>query len=252
MAGNLDAHFSETGTVVAGRRSKEGPAQELGLNAHERELADCVSNELPSPCIARRCAPIGFALRRSIWRGPSATGAINSQRIEDLLPEVLPLLADVEKTHPQLMDLYVVRGGVYVDLRRRDLAERDLKRAIELNPSSKDASAMLGRFYIAGGQPRESLSYYTITAALDPKDFMWQGMRCLALSDMALFDDAESACSQARTIGPSSPWVYSISSSLEAARGRMGEALQYSEAPWRATTASSPCAERAAGCVISD
>ena len=234
VAGNLELRISsETDSRFAGRRSKQGPAHELFLNARAQALKlDSDSNELAITLYrqALRADP-DFALAKIyLAQAIGNRRYLNSQRIEDLLPEIMPLLAEAEKTAPQLAELYAVRGTVYTNLRRRDLAERDLKRAVEINPSNSEATRMLGRYYLVRGEPREALSYYTITAALDPRDFGPPAFKCIALSDMAQFDEADKACAQARLLGPSSPWVYSVSSSLEAARGRLDEALRYSSA----------------------
>jgi TolB-like protein/DNA-binding winged helix-turn-helix (wHTH) protein/tetratricopeptide (TPR) repeat protein len=232
VAGNLELRISpETNRRFAGRRSKQGPAQELFLTAREQALkVESGANELAITLYRQALkADPDFALAKVyLAQAIGNRRYLDSQRIEDLLPDILPLLADVEKSTPQLADLYAVRGTLYVNLRRRDLAARDLKRAIELNPNSVEAAGMLGRFYLTGGEPREAVSYYTIAAALDPRDFGPPAFRCIALSDMAQFEDAAKSCAQARTLGPDSPWVYSISSSMEAARGRLDEALHYS------------------------
>jgi TolB-like protein/DNA-binding winged helix-turn-helix (wHTH) protein/Tfp pilus assembly protein PilF len=234
VAGNLELRISaDTDSRFAGRRSKSGPAQELYLNAraHANKL-DSASNELAITLYRQALhADPGFSLAKVyLARAISNRRYFNNQRLDELLPEVLPLFAEAEKASPGLMDIYVQRGGIYVDLKRRELAQHDLKRAMELNPNSAEVSSLLGWDALLNGRPRDALSYYTITAALDPRDFVWQGMRCIALSDMAQFVEAETACAQARKIGPNSPWVFSISSSLEAARGRMDEALRYSRA----------------------
>jgi len=234
VAGNLELRISsDTDSRFAGRRSKAGPAQELFLNARaQAQRIDSAANELAITLYrqALRADP-DFALAKVyLAQAIGNRRYLNDQRIEDLLPEILPLLAEAEKAAPQLAELYAVRGNIYTNLRRQELAERDLKRAIELNPSSSDATRMLGRRYLVDGEPREALSYYTITAALDPRDYKPQAFRCIALSDLAQFDEAEKACEKARMLEPGSAWAYSVSSSLEAARGRLDEALRYSAA----------------------
>jgi len=233
VAGNLELRITaETDSRFDGRRSRTAQAQELYLNARAHAIRiDTASNELAVTLYrqAIRADP-SFALAK-VWLAHAIANRryFNSQRTEDLLPEILPLLAEAEKTAPQLVDLYVVRGSVYTDLRRRELAERDLRHALEISPNTVAASSKLGYFNLTGARPREALSYYTITAALDPRDFGWPAYQCIALTDMAMFGEADIACGQARALGPSSPWVYSVSSSLEAARGRWVEALRYSE-----------------------
>jgi TolB-like protein/DNA-binding winged helix-turn-helix (wHTH) protein/tetratricopeptide (TPR) repeat protein len=232
VAGNLELRITpETNTRLDGRRSKPGPAQELFFNARaQAQKIDSGANELAITLYrqALRADP-DFALAKVyLAQAIGNRRYLNDQRMEDLLPEILPLLAEAEKTAPQLAELYAVRGNVYTNLRRHELAERDLKRAVQINPNSSDATRMLGRYYLVRGEPREALSYYTIAAALDPRDFGPATYRCIALSDMAQFDEADKACAQARLLGSGSPWVYSVSSSLEAARGRLDEALRYS------------------------
>lgn len=233
VAGKLELRISaETDSHFDSRRSRTAQAQELFLNARAHALRfDAASNELAITLYrqAIRADP-SFALAK-VWLAHAIGNRryFTSQRTEDLLPEILPLLAEAEKTAPKLMDLYVVRGSIYTDLRRRELAERDLRHALEISPNTVTATSKLGYFNLTGAKPREALSYYTMTAALDPRDFGWPAYRCIALTDMAMFEEAESACGQARALGPSSPWVYSVSSSLDAARGRWVEALRYSE-----------------------
>jgi len=232
VAGNLELRITpETHARLDGRRSKPGPAQELFFNARaQAQKIDSSANELAITLYrqALRADP-DFALAKVyLAQAIGNRRYLDNQRMEDLLPEILPLLAEAEKTAPQLAELYAVRGNVYTNLRRHELAERDLKRAVEINPNSSDATRMLGRYYLVRGEPREALSYYTIAAALDPRDFGPATYRCIALSDMAQFDEAEKACAQARLLGAGSPWVYSVSSGLEAARGRLDEALRYS------------------------
>ena len=233
VAGNLELRISaETDSRFDGRRSRTAQAQELYLNARAHALKfDSASNELAITLYrdAVRADP-AFALAK-VWLAHAIANRryFNNERTEDLLPEILPLLAEAEKTAPQLVDLYVVRGGVYTDLRRRELAERDLKRALDISPNTVAAASKLGYFNLTGAKPREALSYYTMTAALDPRDFGWPAYQCMALTDMAMFDEADKACGLARTLGPTSPWVYSVSSGLDAARGHWVEALRYSE-----------------------
>jgi len=234
VAGNLELRISpETNSRFAGRRSKQGPAQELFLNARAQALkVDSGANELAITLYRQALqADPDFALAKIyLAQAIGNRRYLNSQRIEDLLPEILPLLAEAEKTAPQLAELYAVRGNVYTNLRRPEQAARDLKRAVEINPNSSEATRMLGRYYLVNAEPREAISYYTIAAALDPRDFGPPTFRCIALIDMAQFDDADKACAQGRMLGPNSAWVYSVSSSLEAARGRLDEAMRFSTA----------------------
>jgi TolB-like protein/DNA-binding winged helix-turn-helix (wHTH) protein/Tfp pilus assembly protein PilF len=232
VAGNLELRVSaETDTRFASRRSNSARAYELFLNARANELkADSAANDLAITLYreALRNDP-QFALAK-VWLAHAISNLAyyHSRRIEDLIPEALPLLAEAETAVPQLADTFLVRGLIYTRLRERELAEHDLRRAIELNPSSDKAADRLGYFHMTGGKPHEALRYFTITAALNPLDFWSQVYKCIVLTDLARLEDAEQACAQARALGPSSPLVYSTSSSLEAARMRWEDALRYS------------------------
>jgi adenylate cyclase len=234
VVGNLELRISaETESRFASRRSNSTRAYELYLNAKANELkADSASNDNAIALYAEALrADPNFALAK-VWLAHAISNLMyyRSQRIEDLVSQALPLLAEAEDTAPQLADTYLVRGLIYTKLRERNLADRDLRRAIEMNPSSGRAADMLGYFHLVGGKPHEALRYYTISAALDPLDFWSQGFKCMALTDLARFEDAAQACAQARALGPNSPWVYSVSSSLEAARTRWDDALKFSQA----------------------
>ena len=234
VVGNLELRISaETDSRLASRRSSSDRAYELYLNARANELkSDSASNDRAISLYREALeADPSFALAK-IWLA-NALGNLDyyhGRKIEDLLPEVLPLLAEAEETAPQLMDLYVVRGVIYTRLRKREIAERDLLRAQEMNPNDVKSASMLGYYYLVGGKPREALAYYTMTAALDPLDFGWDVYKCMALMDLGRLDEAGQACARARERGPDSPWVYSVSSSLESTRTRWDEALKYSEA----------------------
>jgi TolB-like protein/Tfp pilus assembly protein PilF len=233
VAGNLEIRITaETDSRFEGRRSKNAQAQEMYLNAKAHALKfDNASNELAITLYREALkADPSFALAK-VWLAQAISNRqyFTSQRMEDLLPQILPLLAEAEKAAPQLVDLYVVRGAVYTGLRQREIAIRDLKRALEMSPNTTQAASMLGYYYLTGGEPRDALTYYTMASALDLRDFGWHAYRCMALTDLGQFDEAEKACDLARSLGPSSPWVYSVSSSLEAARGRLDEAVRYSE-----------------------
>ncbi len=234
VVGNLELRISaETESRFASRRSSSSRAYELYLNAKANELkADSASNDNAILLYreALRADP-NFALAK-VWLAHAISNLnyYHSRRIEDLVPEALPLLAEAESAAPQLADTYLVRGLIYTKLRERDLADHDMRRALEMNPSSGKAAETLGFFYLVGGKPHETLRYYAISAALDPLDFWSQGYKCMALTDLARFDDAAQACAQARALGPNSPWVYSVSSSLEAARTHWEDALKFSKA----------------------
>ena len=234
VAGNLELRISaETESRFAGRRTNSARAYDLYLNAKANEIrADRASNELAITLYQQALqADPTFALAK-IWLAHAIGNRsyYNSRDINDLLPEILPLLEDAEKLAPQLPDLYLVRGITYTKLRQLDLAEKDLRRALDINPNTASASMKLGYFHLTSGRPREALGFLNMTEALDPLNYGSYFYKCMALTDLARMEEASQACQKARDLAPNSPLVYSVSSSVEMARGRWAEALKFSDA----------------------
>ena len=143
--------------------------------------------------------------------------------------EIEPLLTDAARLAPELSDLYVVRGEIANDNRQTEAALKDLRRALELEPNSRNAATGLAYYYLTNAAPRDALTYYTIAVGIDPRVFGLHGKTCLALSQLAQFDAAEAACARARR-SARSPQPYTDSSNLEASRGRLAEAIRWSDA----------------------
>ena len=226
MSPDVDTRFAE-------RRSSNAEAQRLYLIAksHAAKL-DGPSNEEAIALYRKSLeADPTFALAK-VWLAQAISNQryFTSQTIEQLSPDIEPLLADVERSSPELVDLYLVRGTYRILMRDREAALRDLRRALEINPSSKGAASILGYYYLTAVAPRDALMYYTMASALDPRDFGMYAYQCIALTDLGRFAAADVACARARALEPESPWVFSVSSSLEAARGNFEQALKWSDA----------------------
>jgi TolB-like protein/DNA-binding winged helix-turn-helix (wHTH) protein len=226
MTADDDRHFAD-------RRSRSAEAQRLYLNAkgHAQKF-DGPSNE-QAISLYREALKVdpSFALAK-VWLAQAIANRryFAATPIEELSAEIEPLLADVAKSSPGLSDLYAVRGGYLIELRRREPALRDLNRALELSPNSRLAASALGFYHLTAAEPRQALKDYTLAADLDPRVFGMHVYRCIALTDLGEFSQAEAACGQARALDPESPWPYSVSSSMEAMRGRLVEALRWSDA----------------------
>jgi len=233
VADNLELRITaETDSRFAARRSHSEDAERLYLlaMAHMNRL-DNQSNEKAIELFGQAlAADPGFSLAK-VWLANAIVlrRSYSARPVETLAPEVEPLLADVAKTTPELPDLYVVRGYYYTEMRRRDDAIRDLRHALELNPNSSRAASKLGFFYLTAGEPRDALTYYTMAADSDPRSHYLQSMRCLSLVKLAEFTGAAAACERARALGPDSAWVYSVSSSLEIARGDFEAAFRWND-----------------------
>lgn len=234
VAGNLELRITpETDHRFAGRRSANSEAQRLYLIArsHAGKL-DAPSNQQAIVLYRRSIeADPAFALPK-VWlaRALSNQRYFTGQRIEDLAPQIEALLAEAEKLAPQLADIYVVRGGFLVAMRQRERAMRDMRHALEIEPNSVAAASALGFYYLTSAEPREALTYYTIASTLDPRDFGMHAYRCMGLTDLGQYPEAEAACGKARALEPESPWVYSVASSMEASRGKFDLALKWSDA----------------------
>jgi tetratricopeptide (TPR) repeat protein len=217
----------------AGRRSQDAEAQRLYLIAksHEAKL-EGPSNE-QAIALYRQALEKDpqFALAQ-IWLAHAIANRryFSNRTIESLAPEFEPLLAAAAASSPQLEDLYVVRGKIRVQQRRREEALADLRHALEMSPNSRAAASALGYYHLTSGEPRDALTYYTISSGLDPRVSDLHAYRCTALTQLAQFEAAESACERARALEPESPIPYSLSSDLEAARGNFAEALKWNTA----------------------
>jgi TolB-like protein/DNA-binding winged helix-turn-helix (wHTH) protein/Tfp pilus assembly protein PilF len=153
-----------------------------------------------------------------------------SRPMSAIAPEVEPLLAKAQQLQPALADLYAARGILETELFRFTAALRDLQRAVQLDANSRDALGDLAFLHLVSGEPHDALTSYTRAAQLDPIDGNMQAYRCMALQDLAQFDEAALACERARALDPRSAWAFSASYFLEDARGRLDEALRWNQA----------------------
>ena len=234
VASNLELRLTDaTSAKFANRQSTSGQAYSLYLIARYHQLERTKQDnehaiELYKQAIAAdpnfALAKIGLAYAYLNQR------YFNDRPIASIAQDAAPLLASAAATAPQLADLYVVRGALETELLQQEAAVRDLRRAVALNPNSRDALAELGFHHLVTGEPKEALQYYTHAAELDPLDYNLHAQRCIALSDLARFADGAAACEKARALEPGAAWAYSASSLLEEARGHIAEALGWNAA----------------------
>lgn len=233
VAGNLELRMTpDVDQRFAGRRSANSEAQRLYLIARSHAAKGDQSSNSQAVRLYRQAigADPGFALAK-VWlaRALIQRRYLFQEAIERHAPEIQKLLAEAEKDAPQLVDLYVVRGGFQIELRHREAALADLQRALTMNPNSEPAASTLGFYHLTAGEPRDALTYFTMASGLDPRDYSMHAYRCMALADLAQYAAAESACEHARALEPESPWVYSTSGGMEASRGRLEEALRWND-----------------------
>jgi TolB-like protein/DNA-binding winged helix-turn-helix (wHTH) protein/tetratricopeptide (TPR) repeat protein len=233
IATNLEIRLANLTTPgFAARGSSNAEAYQLYLVAqHHRQLLSRTDNEraiaLYKQAIA---ADPNFALAYiGLVYSYLNQQAFNGRPIEEISADAAPLLARVEKMHPELADLYSARGVLELHQMHTNEALRDLRHAVSLNPNSRDAYSQLGLLHLVSGEPREALKEYSSAVALDPLDDYLHAQRCMALQDLASYEDATAACETARALAPQGSWAYVASSWLSNAQGRLDEALHWNE-----------------------
>jgi transcriptional activator of cad operon len=234
VAGNLELRMTDQTTErFADRRSSSGRAYSLYLIARHHQQQRTKSDNERAIELYRQAidddpnfslAQVGLAYAYLNQR------YFNDRPIASIAQDARPLLESAARKAPNLADLYVVRGALETELQHKDAAVRDLQRALELNPNSRDAAAELGFYHLVSGMPKEALRFYTQAAQLDPLDYYLRAQRCLALTDLAEFDAASAACEGARALDPGAAWALSASGAFEEARGHIGEALKWNAA----------------------
>jgi len=233
VADNLEIRITaQTDGRFAGRSSKSAEAQRLYLlaTAHEQKMTNEANERAITLYKSALEADPQFVLAK-VWLAHAIMERrfLDSQPIESLAPQIEPLLADAAREAPDLVDLYVVRGYFYTEMRQREPAIQDLRHALSLNPNSSGAAEKLGFYYLTAGQPREALTYYTLASSLDPKSEDLHGSRCTTLAELGEFTAAAAACERARALAPDSAWVYNISGKLERERGDLETASRWDE-----------------------
>jgi transcriptional activator of cad operon len=150
--------------------------------------------------------------------------------IHEIAAEAEPLLSTALKLDPDLSDIYAVRGALRAEQFRNDAASSDFQRAVALNPNDSVAFTEMGRLFLMNkGQPRDALDNYTHATVLDPLNYLPQAQRCVALQDLARYEEATTACDKARELQPQASWPMTATSWLMAAQGRLDEALKWNE-----------------------
>ncbi len=147
--------------------------------------------------------------------------------IEAIAANVEPLLDKARELHPNLAEIYATRGALNTELLRpaEALQRSGARRAAR--PQLARGAGELGFLHLTSGEPRSAVTDYTRAGVLDPLSGGLQAQRCMAMQDLAQFDQAAIACERARALEPRSAWAYSASAWLEEARGQIDEALKW-------------------------
>jgi TolB-like protein/DNA-binding winged helix-turn-helix (wHTH) protein len=234
VATNLEVRLTQnTLHRFDARRSENGQAYRLYLIARHHLLQRTLADN--TKAIELFSKVIELDERFALAYVGLATAYLNQRYFIDrpitaIAADVEPLLAKAQHLQPDLAELYATRGALETEKLRPVAALRDLKRAVQLDPNSRDAVAELGFLYLTSGEPRDALASYTRAGVLDPLSGNLQAQRCMALHDLAQFDEAELVCERARALEPKSMWTYAASSWLGEARGRLDDALKWNQA----------------------
>jgi TolB-like protein/DNA-binding winged helix-turn-helix (wHTH) protein len=174
------------------------------------------------PSFALAHVGLAYALLNDNW--------LQGRPIAEIAIEAQPHLDAALNLNANLSEIYAVRGALRAEQSRTQAALGDLRHATAMNPSDSVAFKELGRlFLLHTGQPRDALSNYTRAAELDPLDSLPQAQRCVALQDLGRFAESTAACARARALQPQNYWPLTVTSWLEAAQGRLVEALKWNE-----------------------
>jgi tetratricopeptide (TPR) repeat protein len=152
----------------------------------------------------------------------------------ELTASVEPLIAGALRIDDRYADAYAVRGALRAAQSRDSEAVTDLRRAIALDPSNMSAYAELGRIQLIDGRPHEALESYEHAVSLDPLNGVLQNQRCMALNDLARYDESLEACERARSLLPHSALAFDSLSWLAESRGSIDEALRWNSAAIKA------------------
>jgi TolB-like protein/DNA-binding winged helix-turn-helix (wHTH) protein/tetratricopeptide (TPR) repeat protein len=213
---------SNTAEQWAQRQPEKMAAYELYLLGRARLRKRTADDNLKAAEFFRRAiaadpqyalAHVGLA--QSLINGLS----LNRAPLEDVSAEAEPLLNRALLLSPNLPDAYAVKGSLLTVQFKLDEAMPLLQRAIANNPNDAYSHRFLGDLYDRRADPRAALTHYSISASLDPLDFISHVFRCQVLIDLADYQEADAACARARQLEPNNIWGPLTTSWIARARG---------------------------------
>ena len=157
----------------------------------------------------------------------------SNRAIAEIAADVEPLVDQAARLQPNLPETYIVRAALANELARPADASRQLQRALQLNENSTAALKELGYLKLTNGEPRAAQDYYSRAIELDPVSGYLYAQRCMALTDLARYAEADRACDRSRTLTTGAAWPLNASAALEEARGRIDAALGWNAAALR-------------------
>jgi TolB-like protein/DNA-binding winged helix-turn-helix (wHTH) protein/tetratricopeptide (TPR) repeat protein len=153
--------------------------------------------------------------------------SLNHTPLEDVVIEVEPLINRALALSPNLADALGAKGWLLTETFKVDEALPLLKRAVAANPNLAPSHRFLGILYDRRGEPDLALKHFSISASLDPLDFIAHVFRCIELVDMGELREATDACNRARELDARNLWGPLATAWISRAQGRTEEALRW-------------------------
>ncbi len=214
----------------AQRQPAQMEAYELYLLGRARQRKRTADDNLKSIEYFRRAVAADpqyalalTGLSESLMNGLS----LNHTPLEDVVIEVEPLINRALALSPNLADALAAKGWLLTETYKVDEALALLKRAVAANPNLAQSHRFLGNVYDRRGEPDLALEHYSISASLDPLDFIAHVFRCMELVDLGELREAADACNRARELDPANLWGPLATSWISRAQGDTLEALRW-------------------------
>ena len=196
---------ADTAEVWAQRQPQKMEAYELYLLGRARQRERTSEDNLKSIEYFRRAieADPDYALALTGLAESLLNGlSLNNTAIEDVAIEVEPLVNRALTLKPSLADALAVKGWLLSEQFRFDEALTLLQQATQTNPNDAVSHRILGDLYDRNADPRKALEHFSISARLDPLDFLSQVYRCMEFTDLGEYAEAVHACGRARELDP--------------------------------------------------
>jgi TolB-like protein/Tfp pilus assembly protein PilF len=226
----LSADIAET---WAQRQPEKMEAYELYLLGRARQSKRTVDDNVKAVEFFRRslAADPGYALAHvGLAETLLNDLSLNRTPLEDVSAEVEPMINHALALNPMLPEALAVKGWLLNEQFKSGEALPILKRAIAANPNDAASYRFLGNLYDRRADPEEALDNYTISARLDPLDFIVHVYRCMGLVELAQYEEAREACERARGLAPAHFWPPLATSWIARAQGDTQGALKWVEA----------------------
>ncbi|MEJ0085768.1 MAG: winged helix-turn-helix domain-containing protein [Pseudomonadota bacterium] len=226
----LSADIAET---WAKRQPEKMEAYELYLLGRARQSKRTADDNVKAVEFFRRsvAADPGYALAHvGLAETLLNDLSLNRTPLEDVSADVEPIINQALALNPKLPEALAVKGWLLNEQFRTDEALPILEQAIAANPNDAASHRFLGNVYDRRADPEEALRNYSISASLDPLDFLAHVYRCMGLVELANYAEASAACARARGLEPTHYWGPLATSWISRAQGETQEALKWVDA----------------------